>query len=103
MNFGLWTTDNKAFIKKGRSFLRCQCVCGLVKDISKYALTTNRSKGCVKCTRAKQPNRENSPSWKGGRHRDEKGYIQIYQPEHPRAKKNGYVREHTVVMERKLE
>lgn len=26
----------------------------------------------------------------------------IYKPEHPKSKKNGYVREHTIVMEKKI-
>ena len=31
-----------------------------------------------------------------------KGYPVIYDPQHPRAKANGYVREHIVIMERLL-
>jgi hypothetical protein len=40
--------------------------------------------------------------WKGGRLVDKSGYILIYLPEHPNASNAGYVREHRLVMERKL-
>ena len=43
---------------------------------------------------------EKSPNWKGGR-KTERGYILVYLPKHPRAVK-GYVREHRLVMEKKL-
>lgn len=38
--------------------------------------------------------REKHPSWKGGKHKDNAGYIYILKPEHPRAHKDGYVPEH---------
>ena len=40
-------------------------------------------------------------AWKGGRKRD-KGYILVYKPEHHRADRHGYVREHVLVLEEKL-
>ena len=44
-----------------------------------------------------------NPDWKGGRYVEPgKGYILIRNPDHPRARANGYVLEHIVVMERKL-
>ena len=43
--------------------------------------------------------RENNPNWRGGRHLSWAGYVRIYQPEHSRADKPGYVREHIVIME----
>jgi hypothetical protein len=51
----------------------------------------------------KNPSRRGSesPGWKGGKYRDEKGYIRIYTPNHPGGK-NGYVFEHRLVMEEKL-
>jgi hypothetical protein len=45
---------------------------------------------------------EKSANWKGGRHTDSHGYIWIRVPDHPRAKGYGYVKEHTIVMEREL-
>ena len=41
------------------------------------------------------------PSWRGGRIFKE-GYITVWMPEHPRADSKGYVKEHIVVMEKKL-
>ena len=39
-------------------------------------------------------------SWKGGRFEDSRGYIRIYAPNHPRAKKHSYVSEHILVWEK---
>ena len=43
--------------------------------------------------------REKSGRWKGGRRVRTDGYIEVLRPEHRRAKSNGYVLEHVVVME----
>lgn len=44
-----------------------------------------------------------SPSWKGGRiDEPQKGYILIRNPEHHRARKNGYVLEHIIVAEKMI-
>ena len=43
-----------------------------------------------------------SMAWKGGRHKDKFGYIQIWMPEHPNAKIAGYIHEHRLVMSKKL-
>jgi len=45
---------------------------------------------------------KDSPKWKGGRVLHEKGYILIYSPTHPRKDANNYVREHRLVMEKRL-
>lgn len=43
---------------------------------------------------------EGHPNWKGGRRLDQKGYVEVYVPLHPAAKKpTGYVYEHRLVME----
>lgn len=44
------------------------------------------------------PKREKSPNWRGGRRKD-RGYIEIYDPDHPKARMNGYIFEHTLVWE----
>ena len=44
----------------------------------------------------------NSPQWKGGRIKDEKGYIRIYKPNHPFCNPNGYIYEHRFVLEQKI-
>jgi len=44
-----------------------------------------------------------NPYWKGGRYKDNaSGYILVYNPQHPFAKKKGYVVEHRLVMEKFL-
>lgn len=45
---------------------------------------------------------ELSPNWKGGRIKTKPGYILIYSPKHPRANAMGYVREHRLVIEKKI-
>lgn len=45
---------------------------------------------------------ENNSYWKGGKRISEQGYIEIYFPTHPKAKPNGYVREHMLVAEQML-
>lgn len=44
---------------------------------------------------------DKNPSWKGGIKTDKHGYIYIYCPEHPSARAK-YVREHRLVMEKRL-
>jgi hypothetical protein len=44
----------------------------------------------------------NNPAWKGGRMTDKDGYVLIHQPSHPAANRHGYVREHRLVMEKKI-
>ena len=98
---GLWTITGPYQRKKKKLFLPVRCECGKEALVYKAGLLNNKSNGCVSCInggRNKSLLREKSPSWRGGR-RVEDGYVFIYKPEHPRAKKNGYIREHTVVME----
>lgn len=45
----------------------------------------------------------NNPNWHGGRHLHEKGYVRIKLPDHPRADPKGYVYEHIVVAEAKVD
>jgi uncharacterized membrane protein YheB (UPF0754 family) len=44
----------------------------------------------------------NHQSWKGGRYKDSWGYISCYAPKHPFATKMGYVREHRLVVEKRI-
>lgn len=41
-------------------------------------------------------------SWKGGVRVDKDGYVLVYCPDHPHAAENGCVREHRLVMEKKI-
>ena len=43
--------------------------------------------------------REQHHNWKGGFNRQKGGYVLILHPEHPRANRDGYVREHIIVWE----
>lgn len=45
---------------------------------------------------------ERNHFWKGGRTMDSDGYVLVKAPEHPHANNHGYVREHRLVMEKKL-
>ena len=45
--------------------------------------------------------REKNSSWRGGR-RIENGYVQVYMPDYPKAKPNGYVYEHIYIAEQML-
>lgn len=54
--------------------------------------------------RTRYPNGRTGPeaaNWRGGRVQSGNGYIKIYMPQHPHAKK-GYIAEHRYVMEQKL-
>lgn len=42
---------------------------------------------------------EEACAWRGGKGIDSEGYVRVHRPEHPRAEKNGYVREHILVWE----
>lgn len=45
---------------------------------------------------------EKNHKWKGGRTKTTYGYILVYKPEHPFCTKQGYVKEHRLVMEKIL-
>ena len=42
-----------------------------------------------------------NPAWKGGKYSN-KGYIRIWNPEHPFADRDGYVLEHRIIVEKKI-
>lgn len=87
-----------------RQYWLCVCQCGNEKTIHKTLLTTGKTRSCG-CLRDEisraQPKMENSRSWRGGRVLDG-GYVAIYKPDYPKAKSNGYVREHIYVMEQHI-
>lgn len=43
---------------------------------------------------------KDSPNWRGGRRITERGYVDIWMPEHQKARRNGYVTEHILVWEK---
>lgn len=73
--------------KNGRSGNFCSRICGTRSSIGKRG-----------------QKREQCPRWKGGKRESGKGYIEIYCPEHPSlvGTKRRYVREHRLIMEKKL-
>ena len=56
------------------------------------------SERCAKCARKLQKGKKH-PKWVGGRTTTSYGYIMILRPDHPRANKTGYVREHIYIWE----
>src|SRR5262249_866932 len=89
--------------KLRRVWWLCTCDCGTERLIPANVLNDGRSKscGCLKLDQMRAKTREKNKNWKGGR-REEKGYVLVYRREHHRAKRNGYTREHFVVMEEKI-
>lgn len=102
--FGNYTIikEVKKVDKTKRRFL-CKCICGNTKEQNLIHLTTGVvvSCGCYIPSLNRGRLREKNRNWKGGR-REEDGYILVYNPLHQKAKSNGYVREHVLVMENKL-
>ena len=47
--------------------------------------------------------KEKSWSWKGGKIKNYSGYILILNPKHPYSTKDGYIREHRLVMEKHID
>ena len=68
--------------------------CG--KKLDSGALWHN-NKRCNKCAKSGKRN----PNWLGGKIKDNFGYVKIFKPEHPSAKKN-YVSEHRLIVEKYL-
>lgn len=86
--------------KYPKYYWNVRCDCGTVKAVGKHHLGKG-TKSCGCMIGKTQKTGSDSPSWKGGR-RIEDGYVLMYLPSHPRSKSNGYVREHTLVMEKKI-
>lgn len=85
----------------------CQCGCGEKTKIVKYAVNTPKEKyatGEPRLYKRGHNNRfrkgENSNRWEGGRNIVESGYIDSYNPSHPRANHGRYVREHILIAEK---
>lgn len=81
----------------------CQCDCGKEISVRSGELTskTQKSCGCYRKKWASGRTGKNSPSWKGGRTMKQ-GYVCVRMPDHPNAAKNGYVKEHILVMSKHI-
>lgn len=77
--------------------VKCSCGCGTSIFRDKYEIKRH-PKSFVN---GHSFYRERNCNWKGGIRRAS-GYIHILSPSHPNAAKNGYVREHILVMSRKI-
>jgi HNH endonuclease len=73
---------------------RNHCRCGNPKQL--------KSETCWSCWLARGQADSANHHWKGGRTTHQAGYLMIRLRDHPRAKTNGYVFEHIVVMESML-
>lgn len=78
-----------------------------IKSAIKRGIFRGRCRACCmrtnSCQNAQNPRtRERHFSWKGGRNKTLEGYVQVYEPNHPYARSNGYVAEHRLVMEKHL-
>lgn len=91
-----------------KSIWRCQCDCGILKDIRGNSLISQGTQSCGCLQREKTSLRMKSvaknftgnknPAWKGGRRHHSAGYIIVYSPGHSNAWKQGYVFEHVLIM-----
>jgi len=82
-----------------------KCICsGCGKIIFRYPCRIKQFKHAIcskKCFKAIAPKGKTHYNWKNGR-RKCKGYMDIFKPNHPNAKKNGYIAEHRYVMSKFL-
>lgn len=84
--------------KGGRRLWRCVCDCGKEKIVTQNALRRGNTKSCG-CLHKECVSRGASHyKWKGGRNKDDKGYIRLHRPGHPNARKSGSVLEHVYIM-----
>lgn len=81
----------------------CECGCGIPSPI---ASSTSRRDGHVRGQPVRflrgHNTRLSSPNYNGGRVKRGDGYIDVTAKAHPRASRNGYVREHILVAEKAL-
>jgi hypothetical protein len=105
LKFGKLLVLDRAPNKGSRVMWICKCDCGSQnKTVRGSHLTAGKiiSCGCHIPGLNKKSLMENAANWRGGRRYDEDGYVQVYCPKHPACKSNGYIREHKLVMEAKL-
>ena len=91
-------------LKKGKMTAKCR-VCE--KEFRTFPSNVKRGQGkhCSYKCRSKSHSKKlgaNSNNWKGGKTIDARGYVLVRASSHPFAKKNHYVQEHRLVMEKHL-
>lgn len=87
--------------KYGRGLWACYCDCGNGKVVRSDYLKSGHTQSCG-CLRKERMTGENNNRWSGGKYLNTDGYIMTMSKDHPGANKDGYVREHRLVMEGKL-
>jgi hypothetical protein len=99
-----WTWHNRNRTLTPNVDYKCK-VCG--KRVLKWVAPSRVRSGqdtleyCSRTCAGKGRAGANHPQWRGGRRLDKDGYVMIYCPDHPHARK-GCVLEHRLVVERKL-
>lgn len=115
--------DCNKTLNNRRNVLRCHKCAAILNGINRRKektkcidcgsyLNNKRSKRCRDCYNLymvvcpPNPNGagsgENSPSFKGGKYFDKRGYVYILSTSHPNKNSRGYVFEHRIVMEKHL-
>ena len=99
-NEGKWFCACPRCVEKGR----CEETAIEIKKHHKWTGIPKYKRGHYTSiyTQIKDIKRENSNGWKGGKYTDKDGYVLVYMPEHPAARKSGYILEHRLEMERHL-
>jgi len=90
-----WREANPEKARKARQEwgLKHKHPCPVCGGLVNYGYTHCRKHRTMPCG-------DKACNWKGGRIKDGQGYILIYKPDHPRADKRHYVREHILTWER---
>lgn len=85
------------------SDLPCSCGCGQplgkINRKTYYALKNGKTSGWKKGHRFRG---RNNPNWKGRVSDDGQGYLMIWRPDHPNARKGGWILEHRYVISQHL-
>ncbi len=97
--FGQLTVIKKSPNAKNDTAWLCRCECGKEKIVCTQNLIRGGTKSCG-CLRLR--NGKDSAHWKGGTTKHQRGYVLMFQPEHPHCDAHGYVFEHRLVMEQRL-
>lgn len=105
-----WYVDQKTGYRCRAGLFICK-ECGeefprykwLVKDSTKVFCSRKCSNKETARIHKRTRTGENNPCWKGGRNYTDKGYVRVYQPEHPYSDKIHHtVLEHRLVMEQTI-
>jgi len=103
--FGRWTIQEYSHTQDNKAYWWAKCDCGTVRLLVSGNILSGKSKscGCLHRERVSESRlREKNPMWTGGKTIDARGYVRVLCPDHERADKDGYVKEHILVAEKKL-